>query len=82
MSTPFASRLWYVSNPIFWVIYDVSTMAYGNMIIHLSVFISTIVALIRVDDILGIKKRKKQKLAEKEQGNAPLTEEKEEPICE
>jgi hypothetical protein len=46
------------------------------------VFISTIVALIRVEDIFGIKKRKKQKLAEKEQENAPLTEEKEEPICE
>lgn len=59
MSTPFLSRVWYIFNPIAWMVYDIATLAYGNLIIHAIVFISTAVALIRVDDIFGLKKRKK-----------------------
>ena len=58
MPTPFLSRVWFSFNPIFWVAYDLSTRAYGNLAIHLIVFISTITALIRIDDIFGFKKRK------------------------
>ena len=58
METPFLSRLWYSFNPISWIIYDIATKAYGNLLIHTVVFISTVVALVRVDDIFGFKKRK------------------------
>lgn len=61
METPFLSRIWYVFNPIFWAVYDVYTLAWGNLLIHTVVFISTVVALIRVDDIFGFKKRKREK---------------------
>ena len=63
VTTPFMSRVCYSFNPIFWVIYDISTKAYGNFLIHASVFISTVVALIRVD---GIFKRKNKKPLSKE----------------
>jgi hypothetical protein len=59
MDTPFSSRIWYVFNPISWIIYDVVTTAYGNLLVHALVFVSTAVALVRVDDIFGLKKRKK-----------------------
>ena len=61
MPSPFLSRLWYSFNPISWAIYDVATQAYGNLLIHTVVFISTVVALIRIDDIFGFKKRKLKK---------------------
>lgn len=43
------SRLWYVFNPLFWLIYDIFTRAYGNFALHLTVFISTFLAIIRND---------------------------------
>ena len=58
MSTPFMSRVWYVFNPLFWIVYDISTLAYVNLVIHVVVFISTVVALIRVDDIFRLRKKK------------------------
>ena len=59
VSTSFLSRVWFIFNPISWVIYDISTWAFGNLLIHTVVFVSTAVALIRVDDIFGFQKRKK-----------------------
>ncbi len=57
MKTPFLSRIWYVFNPLSWLAYDIVVMAYGNLLIHAVVFISTVVALVRVDDIFKLKKR-------------------------
>ena len=58
MPTPFLARMWFVFNPISWVVYDIKTRAYGNLLIHAVVFVSTVIALIRVDDIFKLKKRK------------------------
>ena len=46
---PSASRAWYVMNPLFWMVYDLYTRAYGNYIMHLVIFISTLTAMIRLD---------------------------------
>ena len=43
------TRLWYAANPVCWMIYDVFTMAYGNLITHLIIFASTMAAIIRID---------------------------------
>ena len=64
MPTPFLSRVWYAFSPVSWVVYDISTMAYGNLVIHVIVFISTVVALVRIDDIFGFKRRKNLKYSE------------------
>lgn len=53
---PAASRLIYVFNPIFWMIYDIFTFAYANLIMHFIVFLSTLIAMIRVDHIFSKKK--------------------------
>lgn len=52
------SRLWYVFNPICWLIYSVFCRAYLNCITYSFVLISTLVAMVRVD---GIFRRKKEK---------------------
>ena len=62
---PKIARLWYVFNPLFWMIYDLYTRAYGNFIMHTSIFISTAVALIRVDRIF--KKKPQQDLTNEQQ---------------
>ena len=41
------SRLWYLFNPLCWLIYDIFTMAYGNLVLHFAVFVSTLFAIIR-----------------------------------
>ena len=46
---PSRSRLWFVFNPLLWLIYDVFTRAYGNMIMHVIIFVSTLTAIIRYD---------------------------------
>lgn len=53
---PAASRLCYVFNPMFWMIYDVFTLAYVSLLTHFIVFVSTVVAMIRVDHIFSKKK--------------------------
>ena len=58
MSTPFGARVWYVFNPIAWIVYDIAKLAYGNLLIHIVVCVSTVVALIRIDDIFHLKKKK------------------------
>ena len=50
-----ASRFWYLFNPVFWMIYDFFTQAYGNFILHLVVFVSTVIAILR-NDVKGKKK--------------------------
>ena len=72
MRTPFLSRLWFIFNPILWAIYDISTLAFGNFLIHMVVFGSTAIALIRVDDIFGLKKCKK--VERQESGNETIDE--------
>ena len=46
---PALSRLWYLFNPLFWLVYDIYTRAYGNFIIHLAIFVSTLFAIFRND---------------------------------
>lgn len=52
---PAYSRLWYLFNPLFWLIYDLFTMAYVNIILHSVVFVSTAFAIWNND----LRKRKK-----------------------
>jgi hypothetical protein len=42
---PAASRLWYLFNPLLWLVYDLFTRAYGNFILHFIVFCSTAFAI-------------------------------------
>lgn len=44
-----ATRRWYVANPVCWILYDIFTMAYGNILTHGIIFISTLLAIIRLD---------------------------------
>lgn len=46
---PAYSRFWYSFNPAFWMVYDIHTRAYVNLIIHLVILVSTITAFIRRD---------------------------------
>ena len=53
---PAASRAWYVFNPLLWVVYDVYTAAYVNVMVHGAIFISTAVAMVRLDGLFARKK--------------------------
>ena len=53
-----AYRLWFVFNPLLWIVYDVLVMAYGNMVMHGIVLVSTVIAIIRIDIRGAIKNRK------------------------
>lgn len=44
-----ATRRWYVANPVCWILYDLFTMAYGNVLTHGIIFVSTLLAIIRLD---------------------------------
>lgn len=50
-TTAKGSRLWYVFNPLLWVVYDIYTRAYANLVMHASIFLSTALFLIRNDGI-------------------------------
>ena len=52
------SRLWYVFNPICWLIYSVFCKAYLNCITYSIILISTLVAMVRVDGMFRWKKEK------------------------
>ena len=52
---PAGSRLWYLFNPLFWLIYDLFTMAYVNILLHSAVFLATAFAIWNND----LRKRKK-----------------------
>lgn len=43
------SRAWFVFNPLAWLIYDLFTQAYVQMIIHAAIFISTTLSIFRND---------------------------------
>ncbi len=42
-------RLFIAANSILWIIYDIKTAAYGNMITHGMVWLSTVGAMMRID---------------------------------
>ena len=44
---PRASKGWYSLNPLCWLVYDLSTAAYVNFGLHLSILISSAIALCR-----------------------------------
>ena len=56
------TRFWYLFNPVCWLIYDIFKGSYVLLITHLIIFISTLVAMIRVD---GIFKKKMKTTEEK-----------------
>ena len=46
---PALSRLWYLPNPLLWCIYDWYEDAYVNLIMHLIVFASALLGILRLD---------------------------------
>lgn len=44
-----ATRRWYFINPICWIVYDLFSGAYGNILTHGIIFVSTLLAIIRLD---------------------------------
>ena len=48
---PFYSRMWYAADMLLWTVYDVSCAQYGNLIMHGIIFLSTFIAMIRVDGL-------------------------------
>ena len=44
-----AARRWYIANPVCWILYDIFALAYGNILTHGIIFISTLIAIIRLD---------------------------------
>lgn len=61
-----AYRFWFVFNPLLWIVYDILMMAYGNVVMHGIVLVSTVVAIIRLD-ICGSKNQKKQNLVKQKE---------------
>ena len=59
-----AYRFWFVFNPLLWIVYDILMMAYGNVVMHGIVLVSTVVAIIRLD-ICGSKNQKNKILLSK-----------------
>jgi hypothetical protein len=53
------TRIVYLLNPIFWTVYDIFTLAYVNTFIHGAIFVSTLVAIIRLDILKKEKHTKK-----------------------
>ena len=54
---PSAYRIFGAINPLFWLAYDVYTMALVNIIMHSCIFISAVVGIVRLD-IVGRRKSK------------------------
>ena len=54
---PSAYRIFGAINPLFWLVYDVYTLAFVNIIMHSSIFISAMVGIVRLD-IIGRRKNK------------------------
>ena len=50
-------RAWSVLNPVFWTVYDIYTTSYVMSIVHFGIFVSTLVAMIRLDGFLGLVKK-------------------------
>ena len=48
---PFFSRIWYAADMLLWTVYDISCRQYGNLIMHAVIFLSTFIAMIRVDGL-------------------------------
>ena len=54
-------RVWGALNPAFWMPYDLVTRSYVMFFVHLGIFISTVVAMVRLDGFFGrIKKKEKR----------------------
>ena len=51
-------RVWGALNPAFWVPYDFITRSYVMFFVHLGIFISSVVAMVRLDGFFGLIKKK------------------------
>lgn len=58
---PMAFRFFSIWNPLCWMIYDVYSHAQVNLLMHLGIFISVMVACVRLDGFFGILKKNKRK---------------------
>jgi hypothetical protein len=67
--SPTNARLWYVFNPICWLIYSLFTRAYANVIMYVCIFVSTAFTLVRVDKIFA------RKQATEENSEQPIEDE-------
>ena len=54
-------RFFSIWNPLCWMVYDVYAQAYGNLLMHLGIFISVIIACIRLDGFFGLIKNNNKK---------------------
>lgn len=52
-----AYRLVGIWNPLFWLVYDVYIDAYANIVLHSCIFISMLIACIRLDGFFGLIKK-------------------------
>ena len=43
------SRIWYLFNPVCWLIFDIFTQAYGTLTLHSIVLCSTVIGILRND---------------------------------
>ena len=74
--SPTKARLWYVFNPLFWLIYSLFTRAYANVIMYVCIFVSTAFTLVRVDKIFSKKQDTEENLEQptEEETKAPSPE--------
>lgn len=54
---PMAFRFFSIWNPLSWTVYDIYSRAYGNLLMHLGIFISVIIACVRYDGFFGLIKK-------------------------
>jgi hypothetical protein len=64
---PMAFRFFNIWNPLCWIFYDVYKGAHVNFLTHLGIFISVVIACVRLDGFFGLlNKKQKQHIKEKE----------------
>lgn len=60
---PSAYRWFGLIHPLCWLVYDTYMMAYINMLMRIGIFISAVVAKIRLDGLFNLKKKENDKEA-------------------
>jgi len=54
---PTIFRFWGLLNPLCWLVYDIYTMAYVSSLMRLGIFISALIAMIRLDGLFKTKNK-------------------------
>ena len=58
---PMAYRFFSIWNPLSWLVYDIYIGAYVNIIMHVGIFVSIIIACFRLDGFFGLIKKETTK---------------------